>query len=434
MENNRIAAAASTTGPLSLMEPLNDSQTLDDVNIRESSQSLPTIGNARPHEVEPRGVRQRSSLLSDAHVTDLLNKHFGKESIATPVRRHVSKCVEDLTKGVEKSLKLRKRVTDMTNVTTELKEGRVPAGIKPFKVVVDTPFMDKPIPQELMQVSFNMQEGVTLRECKERWYYQFIAMNKALDAHAMSLQVDSMKCDISRDGFVATCSKFADERQSAANELMNALCLDTAPAARQPSVPREQLMRLYDGVMEKVAENVRIEKDREAKKTESTAKKIEKLKSSAPQDLLTMKIEQTVKKVMKQPGAVKVDSSIDYGTAYSLVVTDNTEKLNTAIAQPPGLERASGASNKETGFQPRRSRGKQKPTGSTAKGSTNHKPKGSGKGKGKGKGKGNPAKGTPPQRKPKNAQAKSGAGKNAGGKGAGAGARNKGGKGRGKQN
>ena len=48
-----------------------------------------------------------------------------------------------------------------------LQDGRVPAGVKPFKISVDVPEFDQNIPAELCLLKVELIEGSTFREAKE---------------------------------------------------------------------------------------------------------------------------------------------------------------------------------------------------------------------------------------------------------------------------
>ncbi len=86
---------------------------------------------------ERRDVRQRTSLLSDANLKDLLDKCNGKEPWPSHVRKHISACVGDLTRKVEKSLKLANKKRALIDQANRLNEGHIPAGVKPFKVSIE---------------------------------------------------------------------------------------------------------------------------------------------------------------------------------------------------------------------------------------------------------------------------------------------------------
>ncbi len=159
-------------------------------------------------------------------------------------------------------------------------------------------------------------------------------------------------------------------------------------------MPLEKIERMYDSVMEKVAENKVKEDSAKVKSEETIAKKVERLRDSKPHDILEAKIQQSVKAAMDRQyhkksntktqqrspkKEIKLDGSIDYGAAYSMIVSDNTHLLPQAIA-PPGLE---------PHFRPAQpSKDRDKSSKGNGKGKGKEKGKGKGKSKSPGKSKG----------------------------------------------
>ena len=362
---------------------------------------------ADPDVVEaPRAVRQRTNLISEAGVNDLLSKVAGKDQLPAHIKRHLRECVEALTKRVEKSLKLKGKKHALIDQANELERGRIPSGVKPFKVAVDVPELDYAIPAELTKFSLQFTEGCTFRQAKEKLHIATIALNKVLDARVMERQVDGIRDSLTLEYFVTECGKYAEDRMSSADHLMAELGLGGIAPRPSLRIPKETLSNLYVSVMEKVAEAKKLEETKKVKVEETVAKKIEKLRDTAPHDLLDQKIKQSVSDALgKKLSGLRLDSAIDYGAAYSMIQADRIdlleENIKEKIGVPPGLERqvfqkkpkkVKEKPGKGTGMQTNREKGKGKGKGKGLVSSTRTKGKGKGKSpKGKGKKGGNSA-------------------------------------------
>ena len=84
-----------------------------------------------------------------------------------------------------------------------LQDGRIPAGVRPFKISVNVPELDEKIPAELCLIKFKLTEGSTFREAKEKLHIAAIALNKAIDTSVIEHQTLSLKNYISCGAFVA---------------------------------------------------------------------------------------------------------------------------------------------------------------------------------------------------------------------------------------
>ena len=325
--------------------------------------------------------------------------------------KSISACVGDLTRKVEKSLKLANKKRAFIDQANRLNEGHIPAGVKPFKVSVEVPELNLPIPPELANLTINFQQGCSFREAKEKLYSAATAMNKMLDARIMEQQIEHIRNDITCDFFVGACRKCSEERSSSAARLMQELGIGNPVHQPMAPIPKDRLTALYASVMEKVADNRVIEEQKRQKSEETIAKKVEKLRDTAPHDLLDAKIRVSVQQAMGKKPPSNTDTSIDYGAAYSMLQAQRDDLLRDAIREPPGLE---GGSSKQQVFQ----------RGNVPK-AKEKKPKGKGKGKdaqNKGKGKS--------KTKDRTAKGKS-KGKKGGSSGEQLGGRQKGGKGKG---
>ena len=152
---------------------------------------------------------------------------------------------------------------------------------------------------------------------------------------------------------------------------------------------RKQAWDLHQVVLTKIAAKRDADKAKATQKERTLAKQIEKLKETAPHDLLDAKIAVSLRKALKGKGKgkskgkgtagsasdkkVKLNESLDYGAAYSLIISNNDDKLDGVFMEPPGLE------DWQAPFQKHTREGRLR---------EDHKGQGKGKAKGKGKGKG----------------------------------------------
>jgi len=358
-------------------------------------------------ETSRRDVRQRTALLSESNLTDLLDKVAGKEPWPAHVRKHVSSCIEELTRKVEKSLKLTAKKRALVDQANELNSGRIPTGVKSFKPSVEVKELDLPIPAELTELKISFEPGTSFREAKEKLHMATIAMGKMLDARLMEDQITNLRDDLTCDHFVAACGKCSEERSSSADQLMNELGIGTLFPSPTPQFPKAKLTQLYASAMEKVAQNRSLEEAKRQKSEESIAKKVEKLRDSAPHDLLDAKIRASVQEAMGKKAPKNIDASIDYGAAFAMKQSNREDLLRDAIREPPGLEKGGSTKplfqkgavpkvkekkhwqGKGKGKEPTKSgKGKGKSKDSASKGKSKGKKGGSPGGQSGGKGKG----------------------------------------------
>ena len=330
--------------------------------------------SSRPLEggAEPSASRQRTTpLVSDHMIHELLEKMSSSGGQPAPhVKKHVRGCVEKLTRRIEKSLRIAEKKRVLIDQANSLEQGRIPNGVKPFKVSVDIPELDEELPQELLNFSISFTAGCTFREAKEKLHICTTALNKVIDARVMEKQILTMKTSLTFDFFAAECEKLAVDRTAEGDSLMSELGLIPGIVPAEP-VPRDRLRVLYSSVIEKVAEARRIESEKKTKSEDSLAKKVEKLRNVAPHELLDAKIKMSVAAAIgKKKVAEKFDPTIDYGAAFSMVQADRHDLLETIVEMkpPPGLD-----------FHAVRKKDRQK--------SSTQPEKGKGKGKGKEKGK-----------------------------------------------
>ena len=104
-----------------------------------------------------RSVRARTAAELDAATLEgLLDKCFNKgREMPPPIRKHLSEAIDDLCRKIEKSLRLKGKIDGLIEQVSELHEGRVPSGIRPFKAAVETNELDTPVPDNLLCTQCN---------------------------------------------------------------------------------------------------------------------------------------------------------------------------------------------------------------------------------------------------------------------------------------
>ena len=148
-------------------------------------------------------------------------------------------------------------------------------------------------------------------------------MNKAIDISGIEHQILSLKNHISCDVFIADVAKIKEERSSESAQLLEELGLGGTRIIT-PSIRWASAAQLYSSVVEKIAHNKKIDEDKKVKSEESIAKKVERLRDTAPHELLDAKIRISISKSLgskkgKGKGKFgKLHKYIDYGVAYSM--------------------------------------------------------------------------------------------------------------------
>ena len=84
-------------------------------------------------------------------------------------------------------------------------------------------------------------------------------------------------------------AKIKEERPSESAQLLEELGLGGTRIIT-PSVRRASAAQLYSSVIEKIAHNKKIKEDKKVKSEESIAKKVERLRDTAPHEFLDAKI------------------------------------------------------------------------------------------------------------------------------------------------
>ena len=365
-----------------LLEPFDDGDTLPVGATRPLPQDLREPSSSR----DVRQRMTRTTLITNDQFTEILDKVAGREHVPPHVKKHISGCVDELARRIEKSLKLTAKKVALVDQANALEQGRIPTGVKPYKCSVEVPELDHAIPPELVNLNISFNAGTTFREAKEKLYMASTALAKVMDARVMELQVDSIRKDLSADAFVASANAFSDSRTTAASDLMNELGLGNLVSASTPKLPRAKLLEMYAAVMERVAENRKADEAKREKKEELVAKKVDRLRDTAPHDLLDAKIKQSIAQAMGKK--VPLDKQIDYGAAYSMVQAERYDILHESVKPPPGLETQSFRKTSKPKVKEKKEKGKGKGKGScwqNHKDSSwqNHKGKSKGKGKGK---------------------------------------------------
>ena len=395
------SAATATVGQAIAIHPLqNDSNKRSRVDVVHDA---PDVGTSALPAQPP-----LLAGITPEQMEMLFGKHLGKDDCSAQARKHVSSCIDSLSRKVEKSLRLSRKRKGLIDQCNELAAGRIPAGVRPFKVAVDVAELDGVISPEIKSLTINFEPHLTYREAKEKLYTAATTMTKFIDSKVIEAQLQSIRVDLSSDAFIKECNNFSERRATATSDLMTELGLHEPVPSDPPQLPRAKLMALYTGVMDKVADNRMQALDREAKQQDSVAKKVEKLRNTKPHDLLEAKIRQSVSAIVGKKS--NVDKTVDYGKAYSMVQADREDLLPEAIRPPPGLEN-------EQVFPKGRKKAKEKEKQEVPDKRLKWKGKGKGKGTGdggwkspKGKGK-HPKKHSSQEQKPKKGKGKGKAGK-----------------------
>ena len=374
------AAAAASSDRFDPFGTLDDSDNETFVEPRGQVRALEDSTAAPQAKVR---ISQGTSLLTAEQLDSIMQKVLHKDDLPAHIKKHLSSCSTDLTQKVEKSLRLAHRKKLLIDQANELGACRIPAGIRPFKSL-NIPELDTRIPEDLLNFNVSFDATMTLREAKEKLHWATQALSRVLDARVMERQIDSIRPYLTADAFVGRCLSLSKDRTDAASDLLNELGLGV-PIRKPPTISKARIMQLYSSVMDKVAENRAAEARKQVSKEEKTARKVDKLRETAPHDLLDAKIRQSVasalgKSPKVQKGSHPVEKGVDYGTAFSVKVCGREELLHESIREPPGLEQVFRVAKTKKEKEKKKDKGKGKGKEPTGKGKET-------KGKGKGKGK-----------------------------------------------
>lgn len=338
-------------------------------------------------------------------VMEAIQKAIGAETLSPDVMKHVQSECSVLAAKVSRSLNLIDRGDKLKSQIDDLSQGNVPNGVKPFKVVVDVPQLDSPIIADVARFELVAPEGTTYRQLKEKLHYFSIAANKRIDAEVMKLQILSLRDEIAKDSFVDRITEKVKSKSSDLDDLMLRLSLSTfGEATSQLQISTDKAKSLYVDIMNRMAVDRRLAKDRGDAEKKNLAKTIDKLKESKPEDLLKASIEKNVMNTLKAVGVVAkktvgkgsgMPSNVNMEKAYTLSVTDleSIEEAVDATATPSKVFRKDKKvkvkeKDRNPGTDPK---GKGKAKGKSKGQGKSKSKKGKGKGKDKqkaGKGKG----------------------------------------------
>ena len=70
--------------------------------------------------------------------------------------------------------------------------GRVPAGVRPFKVAVDIPELDQIIDPSFMTLELKVDSTTTWRQLREKLHYFSISTSKRIDSRVTGLQLATL--------------------------------------------------------------------------------------------------------------------------------------------------------------------------------------------------------------------------------------------------
>jgi len=221
----------------------------------------------------------------------------------------------------------------------------------------------------------------------------------------MKLQILSLRDEIAKDSFVDRITEKVKSKSSDLDDLMLRLSLSTfGEATSQLQISTDKAKSLYVDIMNRMAVDRRLAKDRGDAEKKNLAKTIDKLKESKPEDLLKASIEKNVMNTLKAVGVVAkktvgkgsgMPSNVNMEKAYTLSVTDleSIEEAVDATATPSKVFRKDKKvkvkeKDRNPGTDPK---GKGKAKGKSKGQGKSKSKKGKGKGKDKqkaGKGKG----------------------------------------------
>ena len=357
------------------------------------------------------------------------------QNLAPDVVQHISQECEKLSSKVRRSLNLIGKQELFSKQIGELANGTVPSGVKPFRLAVDVPELDTPIPPEFQSLSLEVPEDCSLRQLKERLHFWHIAASKKIDEHIIGLQVGGLRNDIAKSTFVDAVTAKVQAKSSDLDDLMSKLSLSAfGPAHEDLALSKSRAEELYLSIMQGIAQEQRKLREKDQNVAKSLAKTVDKLRESKPQDLLRATIEESVNGILKSQGLLKkgarktqvatASAAVNLPHAYTLSAAEQTDRMEEAVQQQDegaGSRQKAGkgkgkgkgkAQNKTQGFRGA-PRAKVKPKAKWQP-SRYEAPKGKGKeakSKGKGKNKGKHRPQSYASRPPKGSQKRKGKGK-----------------------
>ena len=326
-----------------------------------------------------------------------------------------------------KSIRLKEKQKKLQEQIFALNKGEVPAGVRPFVNTLKISELDTAAPASLLTVHFEMPQGTTLREVKEKLHYHMLGFSKAIDVVATQLQIASIKGHISQEEFLNRACIPVQSQDSALNELMSDLDLgEFGSSDKLLSLSKAKGAELYVSVMRQIADLRAAAAKRQSAAKETFEKKVEAIKNTEPRDLLKHHIREGIQQVLKEGKGSKkavdkkdgktteVNGSVDYADAYSKAIQgmDDFKGSVTYVPPPPGLDfhepvrknldkaKGNGKTNDSAKSKGKKGKSKKKDSNNNSSSSTNNNKgaeavvsKGLGKkGKGKkqgGKGRGN---------------------------------------------
>ena len=202
----------------------------------------------RPANVEP------SAQPNAAALDHLIASVLGKQRLSPALHKNVSFQLSKLDGRIRKQLALHERIAKNSEAIRSLADGKLPNGIRPFKATVDSPYLDDPVPSVLATVSLDFS-NMTVREAKEKLYLSQISIAKSLDNHVMSLQMEAVKTEITKEAFTAACTVSIFSKSEAASSIASKLgiCVNSSKEVEdETKLTHVQCHTLFVNLLEKI--------------------------------------------------------------------------------------------------------------------------------------------------------------------------------------
>jgi hypothetical protein len=207
------------------------------------------------------------------------------------ISAHLQKCSSRLASKIESLQKNNSRLETTRKEIEELKQLRIPTGVRPFNLSYDTPLLDTTVLQEDLAVSWTIVKGTSVREAKKQVYIRSITHQKELDAIIMSEQRASTRVATRQETFVRECGEVPGCELEL--DIFKDLDLDfdesTHVPGFLPKLDRAKLetkaVSLYYKVVEAAAKQKKLQADSKLKAEQKINKVVEAVKKRSPEEL-----------------------------------------------------------------------------------------------------------------------------------------------------
>lgn len=326
------------------------------------------------------------------------------------VSAHLQKCSNRLASRIEALQKSNQRLESTKKEIEELKQIRIPKGVRPFNLSYDSPLLDTTVLQEDLVVTWTIEKGVTVREAKKQVYIKSILHQKELDAIIMAEQRSSSRLATKKDTFVRECSEVPGCELEL--DVFKELDLDFDESSQGPgSLPKldkakleSKAVSLYFKVVEAAAKQKKQQADSKLKAEQKINKVVEAVKKRSPEELFEEAVSKEVDYKLQAMGiagkqtkkAAKPPSTHPSTSATLFVHRLAGRASNEDVKKDVTAENQSPSKN---GVSPAKGGGKSKEQGAAPKGKGKGKTKAQAKAKAGAKGGGKPtSKGNQPNK------------------------------------